>query len=278
MVWNTKRGYKVYNGGPMFSHKREEWQCMICGTTGPKYEWAQIIGHVAATHQYKSREEYGRWGIPEKGEYYAEVTQKESINIDKVLAFEMELKRIYIKKVDSVWGLHGDVENIHGGAKIIKYKRQYFPKSWMESGRKGKMPVRPEDLPKYGKYGNTYKTTELYERGKRKQEEMRTEIKEAYNHHGGNEAEQEMEEHRTNAFIKMASYYGRIRGDWGGEWACAKCPYARQEGVDGESSSDGSQRGAKRNSKMRKLRKTSRQAENKKHPQLKNDRKEKGPI
>ena len=51
-----KQDYILYQGKVVFSHKRENWQCMICGETRPKYEWAQIIGHAAATHGYKSRE------------------------------------------------------------------------------------------------------------------------------------------------------------------------------------------------------------------------------
>ena len=48
------------------------WQCAICGMTRPKYERAQIIGHVAATHGYKSRGKNERWGIPEKEKYKGE--------------------------------------------------------------------------------------------------------------------------------------------------------------------------------------------------------------
>ena len=53
------------------SHKRGNWKCAICGQTRPKCEWAQIIGHVAATHGYKSREKNERWGIPEEEIYRA---------------------------------------------------------------------------------------------------------------------------------------------------------------------------------------------------------------
>ena len=61
-----KQDYILYQGKVVFIHKRENWLCMICGKTRPKYEWAQIIGHVAATHGRKSREKNERWGIPEK--------------------------------------------------------------------------------------------------------------------------------------------------------------------------------------------------------------------
>ena len=50
-----QQDYKLYKGKTIFSRKRENWQCMIFGKTRPKYEWAQIIGHVAATHGRKSR-------------------------------------------------------------------------------------------------------------------------------------------------------------------------------------------------------------------------------
>ena len=52
-----QQDYKLHQGKVIFSHKSENWQCMICGKTRPTYEWAQIIGHVAATHRYKSRGE-----------------------------------------------------------------------------------------------------------------------------------------------------------------------------------------------------------------------------
>ena len=67
---------------------------MICGKTRPKYEWAQIIGHVAATHGHKSRGKNERWGIPEKEKYQIAEEGKKGENgeIDEILAFEMKLK------------------------------------------------------------------------------------------------------------------------------------------------------------------------------------------
>ena len=59
----------LYKEKAIFSHKRGNWQFVICGETRPKYEWAQIIGHVAATHGYKSMGKNEGWGIPEKEKY-----------------------------------------------------------------------------------------------------------------------------------------------------------------------------------------------------------------
>ena len=58
-----KGGYKIYNAEVMSSRKRVEWQCIIFGMERPKYEWAQIIGHVAPTYEYKSMGKNGRWEL-----------------------------------------------------------------------------------------------------------------------------------------------------------------------------------------------------------------------
>ena len=79
---------------------------MICGKKRPKYEWAHIIGQVASTREYKSREKTS------DGEYMGRKYREGKIlqvptNVDKVMAFEMELKRIYIKinnEGQLVWG------------------------------------------------------------------------------------------------------------------------------------------------------------------------------
>ena len=63
---SQKQDYILYQGKAVLSHKRGNWQCTICGKTRPKYERAQIIGQVEATHGYKSREKNERWGIPEQ--------------------------------------------------------------------------------------------------------------------------------------------------------------------------------------------------------------------
>ena len=81
-------------GDVIFSHQREDWQRMICGKTRPKYEWAQIIRHVAVTHEYKSREKRAMGNT--RKEKYKEI-QQEPKKIDKSMAFEMKLKRIYQK-------------------------------------------------------------------------------------------------------------------------------------------------------------------------------------
>ena len=70
-----QKGYKLYQGNGIFSHERGSWQCVICGKR-PKYEWAQIIGLVASTHGYKSREKNEIWGIPEEEKYKEEKKTK----------------------------------------------------------------------------------------------------------------------------------------------------------------------------------------------------------
>ena len=60
-----QQDYTLYLGKAIFIHKRENRQLMICGKTRPKCELAKIIGHLAATRGYKSRENE-RCGIPGK--------------------------------------------------------------------------------------------------------------------------------------------------------------------------------------------------------------------
>ena len=56
------------------------------------------IGHIAATHGYKSRGENERLATQEKAKNKDEKVQQEPKEIDKALSFEMKLKRIYISK------------------------------------------------------------------------------------------------------------------------------------------------------------------------------------
>ena len=61
-----QQDYKMYHGEATFSRKREEWKRTICGEARPKYERAQILGHVVAMRRYKSRAENERWGYQKK--------------------------------------------------------------------------------------------------------------------------------------------------------------------------------------------------------------------
>ena len=62
---------------------------------------------MAATHGYRSREKR-KMGIPEKDKYRAGKIHQGPKEIDKVLSFEMKLKRIYIKWANEegqvIWG------------------------------------------------------------------------------------------------------------------------------------------------------------------------------
>ena len=60
-----------------------------------------IIGHVASTHEYKSRVKM-KDGEYQKKRHRDEEAQKEPKEIDKVMDFEMKLKRVYIK--NKQWG------------------------------------------------------------------------------------------------------------------------------------------------------------------------------
>ena len=64
---------------------------MICGAKRPKYEWAHVIGQVAATHEYKSGKRMGGGEFrrqKREGRGNLEIPK----NMDKVLACEVELK------------------------------------------------------------------------------------------------------------------------------------------------------------------------------------------